>query len=149
MKWLYSALLVAALGVFGCAHAHRHHPVHPAYLHALSDLRHARAHLEAPAGNSATAWDQSVAIRELDAAIRELKEAAIDDGKNLDEHPPVDAKMDWPGRLHRSVELMRSARADCQREEDNGYAREYRARAVHHIDAAIDFVEQGIAANHW
>src|ERR1700753_2160265 len=51
---------------------------HPAYLHALSDLRMARAFLERPA-NVVVKWDEKRAITEIDAAIREIKEAAIDD----------------------------------------------------------------------
>ena len=72
---------------------------HPAYLHALTDLRHARAFLARPAG-IVVKWDENRAIRELDAAIKEIKEASIDDGKNLDDHPPVDAGLVWGDRLH-------------------------------------------------
>src|SRR5579859_5428022 len=61
---------------------------HPAYLHALSDLRAARAFLARPASVTVK-WDENVAIREIDAAIAELKQAAIDDGKPLEDHPPV------------------------------------------------------------
>jgi hypothetical protein len=124
-------------------------PHHPAYLHALEDLRHARAHLESPASNQQTAWDQSVAIREIDAAMNEIRRASIDDGKNLADHPSVDARLDWPGRLHRSLELLQRARQDCTQEEDNGFARGLQARAIQHIDAAARFVEQAIASNHY
>src|SRR5215469_13065337 len=56
---------------------------HPAYLHALSDLRSARHYL-----NDGWAWDpvrrdDNEAIRQIDAAINEIKQAAIDDGKGL------------------------------------------------------------------
>jgi hypothetical protein len=121
---------------------------HPAYLHALEDLRHARAHLERPAAvTQRTAWDEAVAIREVDAAMREIHNAAIDDGRNPADHPPVDVRMDWAGRLHRSVELLRRARQDCAQEEDNPSVRGLQQRAIQHIDAAIAFVEQGIASN--
>src|SRR5437763_1743950 len=56
---------------------------HPAYLHALTDLRHARAFLARPAG-AMVKWDEKRAIHEIDEAIREIKSAAIDDGKSLD-----------------------------------------------------------------
>src|SRR3569623_635768 len=62
---------------------------HPAYLHALTDLRHARALLERPA-KADVKFDENVAIREIDAAIYEIMQAAIDDGKPLSDHPPVD-----------------------------------------------------------
>jgi hypothetical protein len=117
---------------------------HPAYLHALTDLRHARAHLERPA-NVMTKWDEKVAIHAIDDAINEIKKAAIDDGKPLSDHPPVDAKLDWPGRLHRSLELLHKAKKDIDEEEDNKGAHELRQKANGHIDRAINFVEQGIA----
>jgi hypothetical protein len=118
---------------------------HPRYLHALSDLRAARAHIERRGGNMDTKWDEHVAIAEIDAAIHDIKEAAIDDGKNLNDHPPVDSKLDWHGRLHRGLELLRSAHADVKEEESNDFAHGLRGRVLKHIDQAINFVEQGIA----
>ena len=118
---------------------------HPAYLHALTDLRHARAHLERRGGDAEMKWDEHTAIKEIDAAIREIKEAAIEDGKNLQDHPPVDAKMDYSGRLHRALELLHKAEKDCHEEEDNNFARGLQKRAVKHIQEAILFTEQGIA----
>jgi hypothetical protein len=118
---------------------------HPAYLHALSDLRHAKAHLERPGGGLQVKWDEKTAIHEIDEAIREIKEASIDDGKNLNDHPPVDAKMDFAGRLHRALELLRKADKDCHEEEDNSFAKGLQKRALHHIHEAIRFTEQGIS----
>ena len=62
---------------------------HPAFLHALSDLRYARANLEKKGGDSQMKWDESTAVGAIDRAIADIKQAAIDDGKNLDDHPPV------------------------------------------------------------
>jgi len=121
---------------------------HPAYLHALTDLRHARAHLERRGGNAEMKWDEKTAIREVDAAIREIKEASIDDGKNLNDHPPVDAKLDYQGQLHRALELLRKAEKDCHEEEDNNFARGLQKRAIQHIKEAIRFTEEGLANSH-
>ena len=44
---------------------------HPAYLHALTDLRHARAHLERMTPNARVDADEQRAIEEIDAAIGE------------------------------------------------------------------------------
>jgi hypothetical protein len=120
---------------------------HPAYLHALTDLRHARAHLAKPA-RPQVAWDEGVAIKAVDDAIREIKEAAIDDGKPLHDHPPVDVGLDHAARLHRAIELLRKAKKDIEEQESNDFAHGLRARAVGHIDRAIHFTEQGIA-NNW
>src|SRR5271170_3488296 len=91
---------------------------HPAYLHALTDLRDARAHLERPDGGELRDQEKK-AIHEIDDAINEIKKASIDDGKDLNDHPPVDAHMDWTGRLHRALELVNKAHNDVAQEEDN------------------------------
>jgi hypothetical protein len=116
---------------------------HPAYLHALSDLRAARAFLQRPAG-IVVKWDENIAIREIDAAIREIKQASIDDGKPLEDHPPVDVALDWGGRLHKALELVETARRDVNQEEDNAYAQGLKNRAIHHIDESARFIHDGI-----
>lgn len=118
---------------------------HPAYLHALEDLRHARANIERRGGDAEMKWDESKAIAEVDAAIREIKQAAIDDGKDLKDHPPVDAKMEYKGRLHRALDLLHKAYKDCHEEEDNNFAQGLQKRAIHHINEAVRFVSEGIA----
>jgi hypothetical protein len=118
---------------------------HPAYLHALTDLRHARAHLEQHDGGHLRHEEQD-AIHEIDEAIKEIKKAAIDDGKDLNDHPPVDSHMDWPGRLHRAIELLNRAHEDISKEEDNRFAQGLQERALGHIDKAHHHVEEAI---HW
>ena len=117
---------------------------HPAYLHALSDLRAARWMIEHRPGNWNQRQDEHVAVQRIDEAIRDLKEAAFDDGKNLNDHPPVDERPDQRGRLHAALDFLRRARGDIAREEDNGYARGLRNRSVKHIDQAIYSVQQAI-----
>ena len=116
---------------------------HPAYLHALTDLRHARAHLERP-DHGELREQEKKAIHEIDEAINEIKKAAIDDGKDLNDHPPVDARMDWTGRLHRAIELINKAHSDIAREEDNRFAQGLQQRALEHIDKAHHHVEEAI-----
>jgi len=102
---------------------------HPAYLHALTDLRHARAHLERPDGGELR-HEEKDAIHAIDDAINEIKRASIDDGKDLNDHPPVDAKLDHAGRLHRALELLNKAHNDISREEDNQFAQGLQQRAM-------------------
>jgi hypothetical protein len=59
---------------------------HPAYLHALSDLRDARAHLNQLAPSGKMDREEEHAMREIDAAIQEIRRAAIDDGKDISHH---------------------------------------------------------------
>jgi hypothetical protein len=92
--------------------------------------------------------DEQRAIEEIDAAIREVKEAAINDGKNLNNHPPVDSRMDRPGRLHRAMELLDRAHNDIDQHESDGFARGLKKRALHHIDEARRAVHHAIEARH-
>jgi hypothetical protein len=116
---------------------------HPAYLHALTDLRHARAHLQRPDSGELREQEKK-AIHEIDEAINEIKKAAIDDGKDLNDHPAVDARLDWHGRLHRAFELVNKAHNDVAQEEDNAFAQGLQQRALEHIDKAHKHIEEAI-----
>jgi hypothetical protein len=106
---------------------------HPAYLRALTDLRHARAHLERPDGGELREQEKK-AIHEIDEAIADLND-----------HPPVDVRMDWSGRLHRALELVNRAHNDVAQEEDNGSAQGLQQHALQHIDKAHHHIEEAIA----
>jgi hypothetical protein len=97
----------------------------------------ARWYIEHRPGNWAQTSDEVEAVRQIDAAIGDLKQAAYNDGKNLNDHPPVDERPDHAGRIHESLEYLRKARADISSEEDNGNAQGWRNRAIGHIDGAI------------
>jgi hypothetical protein len=118
---------------------------HPFYLHALSDLRAARWMLGHRPGDAAVSAHEDVAIAEIDAAIGEIKHAAIDDGKNIEDHPKVDGPKNRPGRLHKALELLHKVHADVAREEDDPITRGLRNRAVGHIDAAISAADGALA----
>jgi tetratricopeptide (TPR) repeat protein len=118
-------------------------PDHPAYLHALADLRDARAHLQRPDGGELRDQEKK-AIHEIDDAINEIKKASIDDGKDLNDHPPVDVALDWRGRLHKALELVNKAHNDVAREEDNSFAQGLQQRALDHIDKAHRHIEEAI-----
>ncbi len=116
---------------------------HPAYLHALTDLRAARAHLEVHDGGELR-HEEKDAIHAIDDAIAEIKKASIDDGKDLNDHPPVDAGLDHAGRLHRARQLLEKAHQDIAHEEDNGFAQGLQQRAFGHIDRAVHSVDDAI-----
>jgi hypothetical protein len=139
--FLHGPLLLLAALFAGCV---SQPSKHPAYLHAISDLRTARWMLEHRPGDAAVAAHESDAIGEIDRAIRELTSAAIDDGKNIHNPPPADAPSDYRGRLHKAADLLRKARSDAYREEDNPSARGLRNRALGHIDAALQATERAI-----
>jgi len=118
---------------------------HPYYLHALSDLRAARWMLEHRPGDAAVSGQEDVAITEIDKTIDEIKHAAIDDGKDIHDHPKVDVPNDHPGRLHKALELLRKVHSDVAREEDDPMTKGLRDRAVHHLDEAIHATEHAIS----
>lgn len=118
---------------------------HPYYLHALSDLRAARWFLYHQPGDLRVYAGEDVGIREIDAAIGELKRAAIDDGKNLEDHPNVDVR-EHGSRLLRAIETLRKAHADVDHEEDNPEARGLKHRILEHIDRAEHAADEAHAA---
>jgi hypothetical protein len=122
---------------------------HPAYLHALSDLRAARHYL-----NDGWAWeavrrDDNAAIREIDAAINEIKMASIDDGKGLRDPFPIDTHVSPHDRFRKANELLFSAHNDLAKAEDVPQSRGLRDRAIKHVDLAHQIVDNAERTARW
>ena len=122
---------------------------HPAYLHALSDLRAARHYL-----NDGWAWapvrhDDDEAIREIDAAINEIKVASIDDGKGDADPFPIDRGLSPHDRFRKANELLAGAHHDLDHAEDVPSSRGLRDRALMHIDRAHQVVDNAWRTAHW
>jgi hypothetical protein len=115
---------------------------HPAYLHALSNLRAARWMIDHRPGNWVASVDETAAVREIDQAINEIKLASIDDGKNVNDHPQDAEIPQRPGRLTKAIEWLRKARTEIEQHEDNDFAKGLRRRAFQHIDEAIRLTEK-------
>lgn len=115
---------------------------HPAYLHALSDLRAARWMIEHRPGDWKTTEDEVAAVKRIDLAIEEIKKAAIDDHKDINDHPRADEINEHRGRLIKAIEWLRKARTDIEKDEDNDFAKGLRKRAIIHIDEAIRLTEK-------
>jgi hypothetical protein len=122
--------------------------IHPRYLSALSDLRYARALLWRPDFRDVMR-DQRAAVDEIDHAIAEAKRAAIDDGRNVDDHPPVDARMGWEGRFRKAMELLDHARGDLSFTETNMAAAPWRDAARANVERARAFVDKAVRASWW
>ncbi len=121
---------------------------HPAYLHARSDLRVAQFLLRVREEPNVTRH-MVEADHEVEAAVREIDQAAVIDHKDIDDHPHADMNFDRRGRFHKIVDLLREARADIGREEDNGHSREWRNAAYRHIDQALEHVHKASLDLHW
>ncbi len=110
---------------------------HPAYIHAMRDLRYARFLLARPSATNVTRPEYA-AVGEIDRALFEITRAAIDDGKNIYAYEPADAGLDRHGRLRRALELLHGARHDLVvNGESDPAAIGWRNGAFRHIDAAM------------
>jgi hypothetical protein len=148
MKRTYLSIALALLSIFMVSGINAA-PIqgtwdHPAYLHALSDLRAARWMIEHKPGDWQRTIDEEEAVNRIDKAIGEIKKAAIDDHKDINDHPRVDEHPDHAGRLHDALDFLRKARKDISEDEDNAFAQGLQARAYMHIDKAIDAVKRAI-----
>ena len=88
------------------------------YLHAMSDLRMARAYLARP-DYEPVASDERRAVAEIDAALDEMRRAAIEDSKNPWQGEPPDANLPASDRFHKAMSLLDSARRDASHAEDD------------------------------
>jgi hypothetical protein len=145
---MHSSLLkiaaVATVALFAAAPTWADNPGrHPAYLHALSDLRDARAHLEHFSSDPVD-HEEEHAIANIDKAIAEIKHAAIMDGKDIQDHMPVDAHLMRKGRFHKALELLDKAKRDVTGEEDQADTQGLQRRVIHHIDEARRSVKHAI-----
>ncbi|POZ61652.1 hypothetical protein C2I19_12720 [Chromobacterium alticapitis] len=116
---------------------------HPYYLHAMSDLRQARAYLARP-DYPQIADDERRAVAEIDAALSEMRRAAFEDGKNPWQYEQPDARMSPTDRFHKAMELLDAARRDASHPEDDPWTRDLQHRILHHIDGAHRAVQQAV-----
>jgi len=129
--------MVAALMLPLAAHA-QWWQRHPAYLHAMSDLRQAYwlvQHHEKhdPFGGN----EERTALKAIHEAYQALKDASITDDKNIDDQPPADMTFgDHKGRLRQALQLLHDAHNEVAREEEDPAARGFRDDALAHIDKA-------------
>ena len=109
---------------------------HPGYLKALADLRVARYYLNKQAGEPKLREEEDSSIKEIDAAIAEIKKASIDDGKAVGD-VPVDAN-EHGSPLAKAIETIYKAQNDIGHEEDNAEVKGLRHDALEHISHAAD-----------
>ena len=117
---------------------------HPAYLHAIQDLREARALLDHKFNAPAHIQAAAAALPEIDAAIRDLKNAARVDDKSLGDMPRPDPTFPDAGRFHKVDELLHSARHDLDEPESDPAALALQSRTHHHLDGAINDIRPAL-----
>jgi hypothetical protein len=135
---------VASIALFATAPTFADTPGrHPAYLHALTDLREARAHLEHFDSDPVDHAEEG-AIANIDKAINEIKHAAIMDGKDIRDHMPVDSHLMRRDRFRKAMELLDKAQHDVSGEEDQPDTQGLQMRVINHINAARHDVHHAI-----
>ncbi len=122
---------------------------HPAYLHALSDLRAARHYLADNWAWAPVKHDDDVAIHHIDAAINAIKMASIDDGKNINDRFPIDGSLTPQNRFVKANELLYAAHQDLAHAEDVPQSQGLRNHALQEVDAAHDTVNKAVRIAHW
>jgi len=136
----FGMTLIAAAALLAPAAMHAQGR-HPRYLHARTDLRTAQLLARVREERNVTRNLEAAAV-EIEAAIREIDNAAVLDRKDLVDRPPIDANLARKDRFRKIVDLLRSSRADIEHEEDNPNARGWRDAAFRHIDEALNAVHR-------
>jgi len=108
----------------------------PRYLHALSNLRQARAYLNFDR-NPNTADARHHAVDLIDKAINEVKEAAHDDGRDTNFAPPPDFRAEGGGAVLSAQKLLQAAYEDIKFGQDRPENGGLQNRAYKYIDEAI------------
>lgn len=134
-------LTLLALGIPLASLASRAEGRYPHYASARRDLRAAQLLLRVPE-EPVIAKSLKVADEETEAAITELDRAAVLDREDLDDHPPVDLRMTRKDRIAKIAELLRSATADINREEESPVAHTWRPATLLHIEKAFNSLVQ-------
>jgi hypothetical protein len=116
------------------------HAQFPAYLHAISDLRTARAYLEQDT-RPQFEGHRHHAIEEINHALDEMKKAAIDDGKTPWHTPPPQSGGNAALPVHSAIKLLKEARGDVDHGHDRPENQGLRERSLGHVDAAIAELE--------
>jgi len=121
---------------------------HPAYVHAMSDLREAYWLVDHRDSRDPIAKDEERrAAGAIRAAYQSLRDASIVDEKNIGDSPPPDMNFDRrAGRLHAAMDLLRDAHNEVNREEDDPAARGFKQRALNQIDRAAAETDAAIHA---
>jgi len=117
---------------------------HPYYLQALSDLHAAKWNIEHCPSSSKTADDKEKAANEINAEISAINRAAINDGKDIQDHQKADEALDAQGHLHRALDLLEKTRMSLSHEQDDSTTRGLRKASFLHLCKAIRFLGKSL-----
>ena len=107
-----------------------------AYRHALYNLRAARWMLVHRPGNWQQATEEPEAVKQIEAAIYEITRVGIDDGKAMEDDPPVDEHPDHVSHIKAAYDFLRKAREDVANGEEDIHTRLLQGYVYTYIDEA-------------
>ena len=120
---------------------------HPAYLHALEDLRLARKAIEARGGGAAMRPHEVAAIQHIGEAGTEIDKIAPGENKNVDVAIAADVDPSKNiGGLHDARDYLNRALNDLKEAESDTSVLGDRAKAVADVNEALNSVNAGILA---
>jgi hypothetical protein len=146
---LFLPLLLAAIVLLPSTAPAQVPGPHPHYMRAIEDLRLARAYLSEGWGFEAVRGDDDKAVAEIDQAMREIRMAEIDDGKDIGNHPPLEVHLSWRDRFGRANDLLNRAQTNLDQAEEIPESRGMRNRALVHIHRAHFFVDHAYTTAAW
>jgi hypothetical protein len=141
---MFKATLAAtALFVLGAGAASA--AEHPAYLHALTDLKRAEVVVKSRGGSHAMSVREQAAINDINGAQYAIYHIAPEEQKNVDAAIAADADPSLrAGKLHDARAFLEKAKSDCAEfESDKAFLGE-RQRLLILINAAIQQVDLAI-----
>lgn len=130
------------------ANAQQPPTVHPSYFRALDDLRAARHYLSDNWNYAPVTADSEAAVREIDGAIQEIKTAAIEDGKNLNDSARIDTRLAPHDRYRKAQEFLAAAHQQMAMENVPS-ERDLEHRIMVHIDQAQNIVNHTEKTAKW
>ncbi len=152
MKMKMMCAAIALVMTSGCvpamAHAQQGATVHPSYFRALDDLRAARHYLSDNWTYAPVTADSEAAVREIDGAIQEIKTAAIEDGKNLNDTARIDTRLSPHERYRKAQEYLAAAHQQMAMENVPS-ERDLEHRINVHLDRARDIVGKTETTAKW
>ncbi|MGF7181675.1 hypothetical protein [Tunturiibacter psychrotolerans] len=150
MRFAVLAAAVLLAGTGPAVKAQQPAGPHPAYQHALSDLRAARRYLnEGMPASVPVKRDADAATMHIDAAVADIKQASIEEDKTLHDSYRFDPNLSPKDRFDKANQLLLSAHKDLENAEDLPQAAQLRNRAIHDIDYAHTIVDNAQKAGHW
>lgn len=109
---------------------------HPHYQRALSDIRYARALVQAQTKLA----DEQSAVRELDVSIEDIMQASKNDWQPIAPQQKADANRNKDKRFHEALRILARAHNNICKEEDDNTAQGLRNQAIVHLDQAMNFI---------